>query len=157
MLTRPIPASLRLAMLRVITAIIFAVLLVQLWRIQVLQGQGLRAQADENRFRLVEVQGPRRDTLVVRAHNRGKMIGRDAEFSRCKAIAEKAYQGEGGMLVLQGPAGIGKSCLADELVKHAESQSVRLVLVHNHSYNAQMPYASWRVLLQSIAVPFQET
>lgn len=45
--------------LRVIVVVTAVVFVAQLWRIQFIQGQGLRARADENRFRLVEVQSPR--------------------------------------------------------------------------------------------------
>lgn len=59
MLTRPLPPSLRLAALRVLVVVIFATMVAQLWRLQFVQGEGLRARADLNRFRLVEVRGPR--------------------------------------------------------------------------------------------------
>jgi penicillin-binding protein 2 len=41
------------------TVLVFVLLVAQLWRIQVIQGDALRARADQNRFRLVEVKGPR--------------------------------------------------------------------------------------------------
>ena len=49
----------RLMILRVIVVVTGVIFIAQLWRIQFIQGQGLRARADENRFRLVEVQSPR--------------------------------------------------------------------------------------------------
>ncbi|MEA3337274.1 MAG: penicillin-binding protein 2 [Chloroflexota bacterium] len=72
MIGRPLPSSARLLILRVATVLIFIVFAGQLWRIQFFQGEGLRARANENRFRLVEVRGARgviydRDgTLLVR-------------------------------------------------------------------------------------------
>ena len=45
--------------LRTIVIAIGVIFIAQLWRIQFIQGQGLRARADENRFRLVEVQSAR--------------------------------------------------------------------------------------------------
>lgn len=59
MLSRPLPPSPRLAFLRAVTILLFVVLVGQLWRLQVIEGQGLRARANRNRFRLVEVKGPR--------------------------------------------------------------------------------------------------
>lgn len=59
MLDRPLPPSLRLLLLRIVTVVVFAAMAVQLWRIQIVQGEALRARADQNRFRLVEVRGPR--------------------------------------------------------------------------------------------------
>ncbi len=59
MLARPLPPSGRLAILRGIVIVVGIIFVAQLVRIQFVQGQGLRARADENRFRLVEVQGQR--------------------------------------------------------------------------------------------------
>ncbi len=53
------PPSGRLAILRGIVIVVGIIFVAQLVRIQFVQGQGLRARADENRFRLVEVQGQR--------------------------------------------------------------------------------------------------
>ena len=59
MITRPLPPSVRLVILRAIVIATGVIFVAQLWRIQFIQGQGLRARADENRFRLVEVQSAR--------------------------------------------------------------------------------------------------
>ncbi len=59
MLARPLPPSRRLAILRVLAVVTAVIFIAQLIRIQFVQGQGLRARADENRFRLVEVRGQR--------------------------------------------------------------------------------------------------
>lgn len=59
MLSRPLPPSARLAILRGLVIVIGVVFVAQLARIQFVEGQGLRARADENRYRLVEVRGQR--------------------------------------------------------------------------------------------------
>ena len=59
MLTRPLPSSLRLAILRGLLLLAGVIFVARLWHIQFVQGQGLQARADENRFRLVEVRGQR--------------------------------------------------------------------------------------------------
>jgi cell division protein FtsI/penicillin-binding protein 2 len=58
-LARPLPPSRRLAILRALIVLLGVIFVAQLVRIQFVQGQGLRARADENRFRLVEVTGQR--------------------------------------------------------------------------------------------------
>jgi penicillin-binding protein 2 len=58
-LARPLPPSGRLTILRGLALIVGVIFVVQLVRIQFVQGQGLRARADENRFRLLEVKGQR--------------------------------------------------------------------------------------------------
>jgi penicillin-binding protein 2 len=54
-----LPPSKRLAILRGLVLLAGIIFVAQLVRIQFVQGQGLRARADENRFRLVEVRGQR--------------------------------------------------------------------------------------------------
>ncbi len=43
------------------------------------------------------------------------MVGRGAELARCRAAWERASVGRGGVLLIEGPAGVGKSRLAAEL------------------------------------------
>lgn len=59
MLSRPLPPSVRLVILRGMVLAMGVIFIAQLARIQFIQGQGLRARADENRYRLVEVRGER--------------------------------------------------------------------------------------------------
>ena len=49
----------RIAFLQVMIAISFAVVVAQLWRLQIVQTQGYQSQSDANRFRLVAVDAPR--------------------------------------------------------------------------------------------------
>ena len=51
--------SVRLLMLRVATLIVFALLLVQVWRLQMIQGEHFAQRADRVRFREVELVAPR--------------------------------------------------------------------------------------------------
>jgi penicillin-binding protein 2 len=51
--------SARIVFLQVVTAVSFAVLAGQLWRLQIVHSQGYQSQADANRFRLVAVDAPR--------------------------------------------------------------------------------------------------
>ncbi len=59
MIDRPLPPSVRLTIMRVATVAVFVIFIAQLWRIQMVQGDALKARANQNRFRLVEVKGPR--------------------------------------------------------------------------------------------------
>lgn len=49
----------RLIAYRVVIIFIFVVLTAQLWRLQIVQGEEYRLQADENRFRVVSIETPR--------------------------------------------------------------------------------------------------
>jgi penicillin-binding protein 2 len=52
-------SRLRILILQILILGAFAVLVVQLWRLQILQTQGYQYQADANRFRLVSIDAPR--------------------------------------------------------------------------------------------------
>lgn len=51
------------------------------------------------------------------------LVGRDAEFSRLQSIAKAALAGHGTTVVIEGEAGIGKSCLAEALIASVEVQA----------------------------------
>jgi predicted ATPase len=53
-------------------------------------------------------------------------------------------------LTIQGPAGSGKSHLADVLLKEALSSGARIISYQCNSYNAGIPYAGWGGLLHSL-------
>lgn len=57
--TEPQIPGFRLALFRFIVILSFAALAVQLWRIQIIQGQEYRLSADRNRFRLINIEAPR--------------------------------------------------------------------------------------------------
>lgn len=59
MISRPLPPSLRIMLLRVLVVAVAVIMVAQLWKLQFLQGEGFRLRANENRFRLVETTGPR--------------------------------------------------------------------------------------------------
>ncbi|MCB0239970.1 MAG: hypothetical protein KDH08_15295, partial [Anaerolineae bacterium] len=59
MISRPLPPSLRIMLLRVLVVTVAVIMVAQLWKLQFLQGEGFRLRANENRFRLVETTGQR--------------------------------------------------------------------------------------------------
>ena len=58
-ISRPLPPSLRIMLLRVVVVTVAVIMVAQLWKLQFLQGEGFRLRANENRFRLVETTGQR--------------------------------------------------------------------------------------------------
>jgi ABC-type oligopeptide transport system substrate-binding subunit len=60
------------------------------------------------------------DELRTKRLVRGRLIGREAEFSKATALWEKTATGEGHVLLVSGESGIGKTRLVQELVTHAE-------------------------------------
>lgn len=100
---------------------------------------------------IFQLEGPRDDTLVNRVHKRGRLIGREDELANSQAFLSRALQGRGGILILQGPAGVGKSHLADELLKSAAAQNALLIPHQCRSFAAETPYACWSSILRSLA------
>ena len=111
----------------------------------------IRVKGKSKPITLFQVQGPRDDLLANRARSRGALIGRKSELGRAESILSQALAGRGVILTLQGPAGIGKSHLADVLVQRAEAAGARVLFHACRSYAAATPYACWSLLLRSLA------
>lgn len=100
---------------------------------------------------LAQVEGPQEDSLRQRMRSRGRLIGRSAEVSAWARLLHQAQQGQGGRLDIQGPAGIGKSHLADELLARAERQGMQVYAAQCYSYNQETPLAAWSQLFRQMA------
>ena len=58
---------------------------------------------------------------------RGVFVGREPELAELRAALESAFAGSGHLVFLAGEPGIGKSRLADELIRHAGEQGARVL------------------------------
>jgi class 3 adenylate cyclase len=94
--------------------------------------------------------GPRDDPLARRLRSRGPLLGRGAELKHGFALLRQALAGQGMVLTITGPAGVGKSHLADTLAAHALARGARLFFTSCQSYLAHAPYAPWIALLQTL-------
>ncbi len=72
------------------------------------------------------------------------MVGREAELATCLQAVDRVRAGEGGLLLITGEAGIGKTRLVEELRLRAAERGVRL---------ARGPHAVLRPQHQLLAVP----
>lgn len=93
---------------------------------------------------------PRDDPLARRSRNRGALVGRGAELDSGRQAISRALGGQGSMLTIQGPAGVGKSHLADTLAAYAQARGARILFSECRSYTSQAPYAPWTDLLHSL-------
>jgi class 3 adenylate cyclase len=79
-------------------------------------------------------------SLVGRAHERGLLTERLAALRA----------GHGGVLLIEGEAGIGKSRLLDELVAQATNQPVRTLVGAADAIRTTTPYHAWRGVFESL-------
>ena len=79
----------------------------------------------------------------------GKLIGRDAELAAIRDLVASA-SGSGGVLLLRGEPGIGKSALLDEAVAVAAEAGVRVLRVTGVRTEAHLPFAGLHQLLRPL-------
>lgn len=111
----------------------------------------IRVKGKSKLIPIDQVEAPRDDLLANRARKRGQWVGREAQLAQADALLRQALAGKGSFLALQGAPGMGKSHLADELVKRAKTGGARVFSCQCHSYTAHTPYAVWGALLRSLA------
>src|SRR5437867_2736927 len=71
------------------------------------------------------------------------LIGRDVELGRLRARLREASQGHGGLVLVTGEAGIGKSRLLQELTAGAGRQGVRMLAGRAHEAEQILPFRPW--------------
>ncbi len=100
---------------------------------------------------IYQVDGPARESLLDgRLRDLRPLLGRQTELDAAQRRLEQALSGGGGLLALQGPAGIGKSHLAYTLAARAGAAGARVFFGECHAYTAEAPYDVWIALLQAI-------
>jgi len=100
---------------------------------------------------IYQIEGHRDNPLARRLRRRGPTFGRGRELEQGKALLRQVIAGQGACLHLQGPAGIGKSHLADALVAVALAQGMRVLFGECNAYTAEIPYAPWSDLVLTLA------
>jgi class 3 adenylate cyclase/tetratricopeptide (TPR) repeat protein len=78
------------------------------------------------------------------------LVGRGRER---RLLAERLValrQGRGGIVLLEGEAGIGKSRLVDALVEQASGDQVRILIGAADAVRSTTPYHAWRPVLESV-------
>jgi class 3 adenylate cyclase/tetratricopeptide (TPR) repeat protein len=121
----------------------------------------LFAWGDEQRLELkgkdqpvpaFELVGERRDVPSASAPT--PMVGRELEFERAATTADRALAGEGGVLVVLGEPGIGKSRLVEELRGHVSGSAVTWLEGRCVSFGGSTPYLPFRdPILDALQLP----
>ncbi len=76
------------------------------------------------------------------------LLERDVELARLAALLREAAAGTGGVAVIQGPAGIGKTALIEALQERAADRGVRSLRARGRVLEADMAFAVVRQLLE---------
>jgi tetratricopeptide (TPR) repeat protein len=85
----------------------------------------------------------------ARARSRS-MVGRAREQDLLAERLVALQQGQGGTVLVEGEAGIGKSRLVDALVEQASGEQVRLLVGAADAVRSTTPYHPWRPVFESV-------
>lgn len=80
------------------------------------------------------------------------IFGRDTEFATLLDILDQACAGNGQVVVVKGEAGIGKTRLADELIRHAGEEAVALLKGRCFESQQLFPFAPWVEMFRGAGV-----
>jgi class 3 adenylate cyclase/tetratricopeptide (TPR) repeat protein len=80
----------------------------------------------------------------VVASRRSLLIDRIAEMAAASATLEALKGGAGGLVILEGEPGIGKSRLANEWVRRAQELGLRALIGSASEIEVSTPYHAWR-------------
>jgi ABC-type oligopeptide transport system substrate-binding subunit/class 3 adenylate cyclase len=75
---------------------------------------------------------------------KGALIGREAEVTRLMAALDTVDAGESRVLIIEGPAGIGKSRLAAKLSQTVRERGLTDLVGAGQSIEHHTPYRAWR-------------
>jgi len=82
----------------------------------------------------------------------GSLAGRDQELAALRGWRAEALAGRGGLVVLTGPPGIGKTRLAEELAGTARRQGQRVLWGRAVEERGAPPLWPWRRILNAVGV-----
>jgi len=89
---------------------------------------------------------------VVEVHTRGvgALLDREAEVAAIEGVVDRALVGDAGVLVVRGPAGIGKSALLRVAERLADEQGVIVLRARAAPFEREFPYGVVRQLFEPV-------
>ncbi|MBN2145774.1 MAG: AAA family ATPase [Anaerolineales bacterium] len=110
----------------------------------------IRVKGKSKPITIYQVEGPRDDALLNRVYSRDLLVGREKEMTTALRLIARAWEGKAQAITILGPAGIGKSHLADEIIRSAATQGTQTILYQCRAYKQNTTYACWGGILRSI-------
>ncbi len=94
-----------------------------------------------------------RETLQGYIHS-GAFVGRASELARLQGLLVRTQHGQGQLVFIAGPEGIGKSRLVHEVRRRAQMQGVLVCegLCHEH---ARIPYRPWIAIFRQVIAHYK--
>ena len=81
------------------------------------------------------------------AHYSDKVVGRDRERRELQAQLDRARAGIGGLVIVQGEPGIGKSRLLSDFAEFAQKEGLAIARGYASAIEKSTPYFAWRQVL----------
>ena len=78
------------------------------------------------------------------------LVGRSRERTIIRAQLDAALTGQGGLVVLSGEAGIGKTALAEDICRAASATGALVLTGHSYDHTNTPPYGPWSELLEQV-------
>jgi tetratricopeptide (TPR) repeat protein len=94
------------------------------------------------------VAAPRAEEAPARKTYRTPFVGRDAERTEILRLVELAEQGRGGLLLIGGEPGVGRTRLAEELWQDARERGCLSLLGHCYEMEGTPPFIPWVEILE---------
>ena len=80
----------------------------------------------------------------------GGLVGRDRERGAVAASLAQLHSGEGGTILIEGPAGIGKSRLLKDFVEQAELLGTTIITTTGEEIESATAFYAWRSVLRQL-------
>lgn len=77
----------------------------------------------------------------------GELVGRDHERRELRARLDQVIAGKGGLVIVQGEPGIGKSRLLNDFARSAQDAHIAIARGYASAIEKSTPYFAWRHLL----------